>query len=100
MKNTQIFLAVDSSNYKEAQLIIKETKNFIHGLKLGLEFFTQFGPYGIKKMQEFSLPIFLDLKIKDILTHQAGLASWIPFFLPLFCKISSVCLIRGDERFI
>ena len=31
-----------------------------------MEFFNSFGPEGIKVIQEFDIPIFLDLKLHDI----------------------------------
>ena len=48
------------------QIPSKEIKDYIAGIKLGLEFFTKNGPKGIEAFSEFNIPIFLDLKFYDI----------------------------------
>ena len=62
----KIFVALDNSEISNALNIAKEIKDYIAGIKLGLEFFTKNGPKGIEAFSEFNIPIFLDLKFYDI----------------------------------
>jgi len=62
----KIFVALDNSEISNALNITKEIKDYIAGIKLGLEFFTKNGPKGIEAFSEFNIPIFLDLKFYDI----------------------------------
>lgn len=67
MKKQPIFVAVDTSNHKRASEIINSTKNYIYGVKFGLEFFcSKGGREAIKKFKNKNVKIFLDLKLKDI----------------------------------
>ena len=61
-----IILAVDTSSLEEAKLLALKLKDHIGGIKIGMEFFNSFGPEGIKVIQKFNIPIFLDLKLHDI----------------------------------
>ena len=62
----KIFVALDTDKINEALNITKEIKDYIAGIKLGLEFFTKNGPRGIEAFSTFDIPIFLDLKFFDI----------------------------------
>lgn len=62
----KIFVALDNSEINDALNIAKEIKDYIGGIKLGLEFFTKNGPKGIEAFSKFNVPIFLDLKFFDI----------------------------------
>ncbi len=62
----KIFCAIDFSDLKKSQEFIKKILNNIGGVKLGLEFFLKNGPEGVKEIKKMGLPIFLDLKLKDI----------------------------------
>ena len=64
MKNKNIFVALDTQKVSEALEIANQIKEYIAGVKLGLEFFSKNGPEGIKSLANF--PIFLDLKFLDI----------------------------------
>jgi orotidine-5'-phosphate decarboxylase len=69
MKKQPIFVAVDTNNYKRASEIINATKNYIYGVKFGLEFFcTKGGREAIKKFKKKNkkIKIFLDNKFLDI----------------------------------
>ena len=59
----KIFVALDNSEISDALNITKEIKDYIAGIKLGLEFFTKNGPRGIEAFSTFDIPIFLDFKI-------------------------------------
>ena len=61
-----IFCAIDFSDLKESQKFLKSVVNHIGGIKIGLEFFLKNGLYGVQEVKKFGLPIFLDLKLKDI----------------------------------
>ena len=45
---------------------MSDLKNYIGGIKIGMEFFNSFGPEGIRYISKFDIPIFLDLKLHDI----------------------------------
>ena len=62
----KIFVALDTDKINEALNITKEIKDYIAGIKLGLEFFSKNGPEGVKAFSYFNIPIFLDLKLFDI----------------------------------
>jgi orotidine-5'-phosphate decarboxylase len=67
MKKQPIFVAVDTNNHKRASDIINATKNYIYGVKFGLEFFcSKGGREAVKKFKNKNIKIFLDLKLKDI----------------------------------
>ena len=61
-----IFCAIDFSDLKESQKFLKKVVNHIGGIKIGLEFFLKNGLHGVQEIKKFGLPIFLDLKLKDI----------------------------------
>ena len=61
-----IILAVDVNSLKMAKSLVSDLKDYIGGVKLGMEFFNSFGPEGVKEISNFGIPIFLDLKLHDI----------------------------------
>jgi len=62
-----VFCALDTSDLSEALRWSDSVKKSVGGVKLGLEFFSKYGPDGVLKISESSkLPIFLDLKFNDI----------------------------------
>ena len=61
-----IILAVDVNSLKMAKSLVSDLKDYIGGVKLGMEFFNSFGPKGVKEISNFGVPIFLDLKLHDI----------------------------------
>lgn len=74
-----IFCAVDTSDLDKAGRLATQLKDHVHGLKLGLEFFTANGAQGYKTLARAGLPIFLDLKLHDIPNTVAGaVASLLP----------------------
>ena len=62
----KIFVALDTEEISKGLNILKDIKDYIAGIKLGLEFFTKNGPKAIEAFSVFNLPIFLDLKFFDI----------------------------------
>ena len=61
-----IFLALDFNSLDRAMEVTDLTKNYLAGIKIGLELYSVIGLEGIKKFETFNLPIFLDTKIFDI----------------------------------
>ena len=66
MKNKNIFVACDSSNLKEVEKIISQTKNNKIKIipKFGLQFF--YSKHGRKFLEKYKSDFWLDLKINDI----------------------------------
>ena len=61
-----MFLALDFNSLDRAMEVTDLTKNYLAGIKIGLELYSVIGLEGIKKFETFNLPIFLDTKIFDI----------------------------------
>ena len=61
-----IFLALDFNSLDKALEITNQTKEYLAGIKIGLELYNTIGLDGVKEFENFKLPIFLDTKIFDI----------------------------------
>ena len=61
-----IFLALDFNSLSKALEVTEKTKDYLAGIKIGLELYSTIGLAGIKEFDNFNLPIFLDTKIFDI----------------------------------
>ena len=61
-----IFLALDFNSSEKAMEVTNQTKDYLAGIKIGLELYSSIGLKGIKEFEQFKLPIFLDTKIFDI----------------------------------
>ena len=61
-----IFLALDFNSPEKALDITHQTKDYLAGVKIGLELYSVIGLKGVKEFEKFGLPIFLDTKIFDI----------------------------------
>jgi len=61
-----IFLALDFNSLDKALNITNQTKEYLAGIKIGLELYNTIGLVGVKEFEKFKLPIFLDTKIFDI----------------------------------
>jgi orotidine-5'-phosphate decarboxylase len=61
-----IFLALDFNSLEKALEVTAKTKDYLAGIKIGLELYSAIGLAGIKEFDKFKLPIFLDTKIFDI----------------------------------
>jgi len=66
-----IFLALDFSSINKALEATNQTKDYLAGIKIGLELFNVIGLRGIQEFEQFNLPIFLDTKIFDIYNQVA-----------------------------
>ena len=61
-----IFLALDFNSLDKALEITNQTKDYLAGIKIGLELYSTIGLRGLTEFEQFKLPIFLDTKIFDI----------------------------------
>ncbi len=61
-----IFVALDFSNFDKALDVAKSVKDDAAGLKITNELFAICGREGLKKLENFGLEIFLDIKIHDV----------------------------------
>ena len=61
-----IFLALDFNSIDKALEVTNQTKDYLAGVKIGLELYSTIGLKGVKEFEQFKLPIFLDTKIFDI----------------------------------
>lgn len=70
----RIFCAVDTPDLERAKSLASMLAQSEVALKLGLEFFNANGPQGVKQVHESApdLPLFVDLKYKDIPNTVAG----------------------------
>ena len=61
-----LFCAIDMKEIDTAISLIHQIKDYVDGVKLGMEAFYSMGIDGYKRIQDLQLPIFLDLKLHDI----------------------------------
>ena len=61
-----IFLALDFNSLDKALDVTNQSKEYLAGIKIGLELYNTIGLKGVKEFEKFKLPIFLDTKIFDI----------------------------------
>ena len=92
--DNKVIVALDSNNFKETEDLIDKIKKYIFGVKIGYEFFFNFGLIGYKKIQDKNINIFLDLKLHDIpntIKHGIkAIADLKPYF-------TTVHIAGGDE---
>jgi orotidine-5'-phosphate decarboxylase len=67
-----IFVPLDTPCLERAVEVVVTLKGLIGGVKIGKEFFTALGPTGVKRVTEFGMPLFVDLKFHDIPNTVAG----------------------------
>ena len=61
-----VYVALDTPSLEQARALAEQVRINAGGVKLGLEFFSAHGPEGVRRIAEFGLPVFLDLKLHDI----------------------------------
>ena len=66
MTDNPIFCAIDTSDIDKAIALVDQISPYIGGIKLGLEFFTSCGLFGLEKIKKIEIPVFIDLKLYDI----------------------------------
>lgn len=89
MDKSPIILALDSTDLRRCEELIKQTKDSVSVYKLGLEFFNQNGASGVANLKEKvgDFELFLDLKLHDIPNTVAGAARAIGFLKPRFLTV-------------
>src|SRR5690625_1143979 len=84
----RIFCALDTPSLDRALEWAEAVAPSVGGLKLGLEFFANNGPYGVREVgQRTGRPIFLDLKLHDIPNTVAGAVRALCPLAPAFITI-------------
>lgn len=70
----KIFCAIDTNDLDQACALSKQIAPITGGIKLGLEFFNNFGPQGIERVLKAApdAQLFIDLKFHDIPNTVAG----------------------------
>ena len=97
MTNNPIFCAIDTSDVDKAIALVDQISPHIGGIKLGLEFFTSCGLFGLEKIKKYELPIFVDLKLYDIPNTAKKALYNILEFDPLYTTLH---LSGGSEMLI
>jgi len=92
-----IFVAIDTPDLDRASELCEAVGRHAGGIKLGLEFFSAQGPDGVRRLAEFGLPIFLDLKLHDI-PNTVGKA--VKALVPLEPAILTVHAAGGHEMLL
>jgi orotidine-5'-phosphate decarboxylase len=82
-----IFVAIDTADADRAANIAQAVADHAGGLKLGLEFFSAHGPDGVRRIAEFGLPLFLDLKLHDIPNTVAKTVEALAKFKPAILTV-------------
>lgn len=67
-----IFCALDMPDVSQASAMAVALAPHLGGIKLGLEFFMNAGPNGVKRVRPEGMPLFLDVKLHDIPNTVAG----------------------------
>ena len=89
-----VFCALDCIETDVALGLAEKLRPAVGGVKLGLEFFTAYGPAGVRAVAAAGLPVFLDLKFHDIPNTVAGAVRGI---LPLAPMMTTVHASGGIE---
>ena len=53
-----IFLALDFNSLDQALNVTNQTKEYLAGIKIGLELYSTIGLKGVREFEKFKLPIF------------------------------------------
>ena len=62
----RILVPLDTDDVAWAAKLAAQLKGYVGGVKLGKQFFTANGPFGVNKISCVGHPIFMDLKFHDI----------------------------------
>ena len=74
-----LFCALDMKSIDQALSFTNIIKDYIDGIKIGMEAFYSMGIDGYLRLQDLNIPIFLDLKLHDIPnTVSSAIKSLIP----------------------
>ena len=94
MNNNKIIVALDSNKFKETKNLVKKIKNHIFAIKIGYEFFFNFGIKGYIELKKIYPKIFLDLKLHDIPNTVYNGINAIEKLKPL---LTTIHISGGDE---
>jgi orotidine-5'-phosphate decarboxylase len=90
-----IFAAIDIKDPIKAGRLVKEIREHIGGVKLGLEFYLANGDLGLLEIQQAAkLPVFLDLKLHDIPNTVKGA---IESLLPYNIAMTTIHSLGGED---
>ena len=95
-KSKKVIVALDSNNLEKINKLVDIIKNHIFGVKIGYEFFFNFGLKGYKKIQSKNINIFLDFKLHDIPNTVKKSIDAISFLKPYFTTVH----ISGGDRML
>ena len=83
-----IILATDTSDLEIAKAWARLVAPYITGIKLGLEFFLNFGADGVREVvADYELDLFLDLKLHDIPNTVGQAAAAVSSLKPRFLTV-------------
>ena len=92
----KVIVALDINNLLKAEKLINQIKEHIFGIKIGYEFFLNFGLQEYKKIKNMNINIFLDLKLHDIPNTVKNGIKAISILNPYFTTIH----ISGGDKML
>ncbi len=66
MSNSPIIVALDDVDIEKLLKLSESISDYVYSFKLGLEFFSKYGPEGVLQFTNRGYKVFLDLKLHDI----------------------------------
>lgn len=88
---TPLFVAIDTADEKLARQLAVQTAPVTSGIKLGLEFFMQHGPEGVRRLLKgLDVALFLDLKLHDIPNTVMGAMKSVVELRPTFITVHTM----------
>ena len=82
-----ILVALDTTDVAVAKDWARATRDWVAGIKLGLEFFNANGPAGVAEITALGAPLFLDLKFHDIPNTVAGAVRAVAPLKPMILNL-------------
>ena len=82
-----ILVALDTTEVATAAGWARATREWVAGVKLGLEFFNARGPAGVAEIAALGAPVFLDLKFHDIPNTVAGAVRAVAPLKPMILNL-------------
>jgi orotidine-5'-phosphate decarboxylase len=82
-----ILVALDTTDVAVAKGWARATRDWVAGIKLGLEFFNANGPAGVAEITSLGAPLFLDLKFHDIPNTVAGAVRAVAPLKPMILNL-------------
>jgi orotidine-5'-phosphate decarboxylase len=82
-----ILIALDTTDVATAAGWARATREWVAGVKLGLEFFNARGPAGVAEIAALGAPVFLDLKFHDIPNTVAGAVRAVAPLKPMILNL-------------